>query len=103
MFDTVTATIETPYMGWALILPIILNRRYLPVLYRGGVRGASQSSFTVEDSSWFCSRCTARADNLDGEGGRRSHELTLAAMAALDAKTLWDEYGIVSDLMVSFT
>jgi len=47
---------------------------------------------------WDC-RCTAQADNLDGEGGRQSHELTLAAMAALDLKTLWEEYGIVSDLM----
>ncbi|KAF5379796.1 hypothetical protein D9615_005664 [Tricholomella constricta] len=47
----------------------------------------------------WCPRCTAPSNNLDGKGGRRSHELTLAVIAALDVKTLWEQYGIVSDLL----
>jgi Plavaka transposase len=53
-------------------------------------------------SSCLCPiRCDAPSDNLDGEGGRRSHELTLALFDALDKKALWDDYGIIDDIMVS--
>ncbi|KAF8868321.1 hypothetical protein BD779DRAFT_1684189 [Infundibulicybe gibba] len=47
----------------------------------------------------WCPRCTARWDDLDGEGGRRSHEHTLALFDALGTKALWKGYGIVSDIM----
>jgi Plavaka transposase len=46
-------------------------------------------------------RCDAKWDNLDGNiAGRRSHELTCSLVAALDRNSLWDDYGIVSDIMV---
>jgi hypothetical protein len=45
-------------------------------------------------------RCTASSKDLDGEGGRRSHEHTVSLFETLDAKELWDEYGIVDDVMV---
>ncbi|KAF8227159.1 hypothetical protein L208DRAFT_1298111, partial [Tricholoma matsutake] len=48
----------------------------------------------------WCARCDALASNLDGEGGRQTHELTLALFDALDKKVLWDNYGIVDDIMV---
>lgn len=48
----------------------------------------------------WCPRCNARWDNLDGEGGRRIHELSLALLDTLDKKALWDDYGIVSEIMV---
>ncbi|KAG6818469.1 hypothetical protein H0H93_004738 [Arthromyces matolae] len=48
----------------------------------------------------WCSRCTATFDNLDGPGGRRSHEHTLALFDALGKRSLWDDYSIVSDIMV---
>ncbi|KAG6835315.1 hypothetical protein H0H93_002803, partial [Arthromyces matolae] len=47
----------------------------------------------------WCSRCTATFDNLDGPGGRRSHEHTLALFDALGKRSLWDDYGIVADIM----
>jgi hypothetical protein len=50
--------------------------------------------------SVFYSRCNAWHDDLDGEGGRRSHELTLALFDVLDKKRLWEDYGIVDDIMV---
>lgn len=46
-------------------------------------------------------RCDASNKNLDGEGGRRSHALTDALFDALDHKTLWDDYGIIPDVIVS--
>ncbi|KAJ3495158.1 hypothetical protein NLJ89_g10671 [Agrocybe chaxingu] len=49
----------------------------------------------------WCPRCTADKNDLDGEGaGPRSHEHTLAVHAAMpNKKDLWDNYGIVSDIM----
>ena len=47
------------------------------------------------------SRCDARRDDLDGEGDRRSHALTDILLDGLDLKALWDDYGIVGDLLVS--
>ncbi|EGO27012.1 hypothetical protein SERLADRAFT_436843 [Serpula lacrymans var. lacrymans S7.9] len=50
----------------------------------------------------WCPRCTALPTNLDGEGKRRSEEHIEALVNCLDLGVLWDEYGIVGDL-VSFT
>ncbi|KAG6822806.1 hypothetical protein H0H92_012505, partial [Tricholoma furcatifolium] len=47
----------------------------------------------------WCTRCTARFDDLDGPGGRRSHEHTLALFDILGKRSLWDDYGIVSDIL----
>ncbi len=50
----------------------------------------------------WCPKCTANKDDLDGVQGRHTHEWTQAAMEAFDNKTLWDDYGIISGVMVSF-
>ncbi|KAJ7571816.1 hypothetical protein C8J56DRAFT_1009909 [Mycena floridula] len=50
----------------------------------------------------WCPRCTARHDDLDGPGGRRSHEHTESLYEALGARSLWDEYGVIDGIM-SFT
>nr|GAT57072.1 predicted protein [Mycena chlorophos] len=47
----------------------------------------------------WCARCTASNKNLDGEGGRRTQEHTDALFEALDHKTLWDQYGIIPDVL----
>lgn len=47
--------------------------------------------------SW---RCDARWDNLDHTGGRRSHRLTEVLFEAMGTKALWDDYGIINDIMV---
>ncbi|KAG6905029.1 hypothetical protein DXG01_005543 [Tephrocybe rancida] len=47
----------------------------------------------------WCAKCNALHNNLDGEGGRRSHDLTLALMDAMGSQVLWDEYGIVDGIM----
>lgn len=50
----------------------------------------------------FLPRCLGHHKHLD-DGlchGRRSEELREALVAALDKKTLWNEYGIVSSIIV---
>ena len=46
-------------------------------------------------------RCTADRKNLDGGGVRRSHEHTQLLMDAFNVKTLWDDHGVVADILVS--
>ncbi|KIL58389.1 hypothetical protein M378DRAFT_86568 [Amanita muscaria Koide BX008] len=47
----------------------------------------------------WCPLCTASNKNLDGEGGRRVHELTEVLMEAHNEKTLWFDYGIIPGIM----
>ncbi|KAF8809162.1 hypothetical protein BYT27DRAFT_7255031 [Phlegmacium glaucopus] len=49
----------------------------------------------------WCPKCTASPDNLDGGGGLRSrvHTNVLLESGAIDIKELWDDYGIVGDLI----
>ena len=46
-------------------------------------------------------RCTADRKNLDGGGVRRSHEHTQLLMDTFGAKALWDDHGIIADILVS--
>ncbi|EGO01102.1 hypothetical protein SERLA73DRAFT_159632 [Serpula lacrymans var. lacrymans S7.3] len=50
----------------------------------------------------WCPRCIAWPNNLDGEGGRRSEDHTEVLANFLSPVVLWDQYGIVSDI-VPFT
>ena len=45
----------------------------------------------------------ARPEDLDGEGGRRSREHTELLVNELELGVLWDEYGLVGDIVVSKT
>ncbi|KZP34143.1 hypothetical protein FIBSPDRAFT_906343 [Athelia psychrophila] len=48
----------------------------------------------------WCPRCTSRPDNLDTPNpGRRTAEHTEAVCQAFNLKTLWEDYGIVGDLV----
>ncbi|KZT20824.1 hypothetical protein NEOLEDRAFT_1074755, partial [Neolentinus lepideus HHB14362 ss-1] len=50
----------------------------------------------------WCPKCTARRGSLEGDGIniRRWCEHTEALVESLDLGTLWDEYGIVGDIVV---
>jgi hypothetical protein len=49
----------------------------------------------------YLSRCTAPADNLDGDlYGRRSRDHTEILVEAFELGVLWDEYGLVGDVIV---
>jgi hypothetical protein len=47
-------------------------------------------------------RCTADKSDLNGTGGRRSRDHTELLVTELELGTLWDEYGLVGDIIVSF-
>ncbi|KAH7903397.1 hypothetical protein BJ138DRAFT_1194342, partial [Hygrophoropsis aurantiaca] len=50
----------------------------------------------------WCAKCTALPENLDGNGGRRTRELTDLLTNTFSSDTLWDQYGIDDDI-VPFT
>lgn len=84
-----------------LILQIILNKRFLRALFRVGVR--SRSLLKLESkcfSDLIVIRCTAQQNNLDGGGGRRSRDHTELLVRELELGVLWDEYGLVGDIVV---
>ncbi|TBU21633.1 hypothetical protein BD311DRAFT_782809 [Dichomitus squalens] len=47
----------------------------------------------------WCPKCDAHRDHLDGEGVQRSHSVTDPLLDALSLRALWDDYGIVGDLL----
>ncbi|KAH9960987.1 hypothetical protein BJV74DRAFT_871953 [Russula compacta] len=47
----------------------------------------------------WCPKCTAPANNLDAESGRRSHAHTDALLEQYSLKILWDDYGIVGNII----
>ena len=48
-------------------------------------------------------RCNAHWKDLDhGDAGRRAHRHTEALFEAVGKNSLWDDYGIISDIMVRF-
>lgn len=56
---------------------------------------ALRSSYCISD--WFCS-CTSK--DLTAAGGRRSREHTEALVSHFELGVLWEEYGLVGDLVV---
>jgi hypothetical protein len=87
--------------------PILLttqSKSCLLVLCRGGVRGKSPHCSLVQ--GWFLilmdfNRCDAHWSNLDNsDAGRRAHRHTEALFEAVGIKSLWDDYGIISDILV---
>ncbi|KAJ6626485.1 hypothetical protein B0H10DRAFT_2302293 [Mycena sp. CBHHK59/15] len=47
----------------------------------------------------WCARCTASNKDLDGPSGRRSQAHTEALFDVFDHKTLWDDYGVIPDVL----
>jgi hypothetical protein len=47
-------------------------------------------------------RCTANNKDLDGEAGRRSRDHTELLVSEFELGVLWDEYGLVGDIIVGY-
>ena len=50
----------------------------------------------------WCYSCTAKSDDLDGGGGPRSREHTELLVCSFELGVLWDEYGLIGDIVVGF-
>ena len=48
-------------------------------------------------------RCVAKATNLEEKGAQRTVEFAEALIEAFDTQDLWDEFGMVKDLVVRFS
>ena len=60
----------------------------------------SACSFYSPLHSQFIYRCTANAKDLDGGGGRRCREHTELLVESFGLRDLWEEYGLVGDVIV---
>ena len=92
-------------MALDLTLPTIQSRLSLHALSRIGAQCLFTIAFkVVGDPLLICSRCTSSPDNLDSGDGLHSriHTDVLLESGAISLKELWDDYGIVGDLIVSF-
>ena len=49
---------------------------------------------------FIATRCTAHRNDLDVGGGRRSRDHTELLVSELELGVLWDEYGLVGDIVV---
>jgi hypothetical protein len=78
------------------ILQIIPSRLSSPASYKGGVHG--MLSWPL--SSSCCNFCSCTAKDLAVAGGRRSREHTEMLVSELELGVLWDEYGLVGNLVV---
>ena len=96
------ATIADVYMGWVRTSPTTLNKPYSLVSSQAGVRGELGLISTGDAKCNMTGRrCTAPSSDLDGSlAGRRSHEHTECAIDACTLQDLWNNYGIVGDLIV---
>ena len=93
-------TIVKLYILLGLILRITRSKSNSHALYKTGVHGTSFNCIPRHFSQFSIFRCTALSTDLDGEADRRSHEHTEHLMEAFDNTTLWDQWGVVSGIMV---
>lgn len=70
--------------------------------YRAGVLGKQFFCFHVLFTHAFFRRCQAQKDDLDGELSRfpRTRELTEELVAEQRVSNLWDDFGIIADVVV---
>ena len=54
----------------------------------------------VSCQSYMSYRCTANRNNLNGGGGQHCHEHTELIVSEFELGVLWDEYGVIGDIVV---
>jgi hypothetical protein len=87
-------------MGLVPISQTTQNRPYLPASCKAGV----QSTYSYQQKALLMpchSRCTAPANDLDsGQHVRRSQAHAELLVEEFELGMLWDEYGLVGDIVI---
>ena len=101
--DALMGTIAAFYGELALISPIIRSKFCWPVLCSIGVAGKYSSCIHLFFAHNFIHSCQGGKDNLDGPLSRlpRTRDLTEKLITNFQVGTLWDKFGIISDVVVS--
>lgn len=94
-------------MGWALTSQTTQSSVCSLASYKDGALGITTSLFLtkvhITHFSHYSFRCTARSTRLDQDEPRqRTKNHTNVLLEELELGTLWTEYGLVGDVIVSF-
>jgi hypothetical protein len=101
-FDALMATFAASSMGSAHISPITQSKFGYLASYKTGAQSMLRSSISWAHNLIPPSRCDAKPDNLDAPGARRRKDTKTAFLVTcFDPGTLWDDFGIRSDVIVS--
>ena len=91
-------------MGLDHIQLIIQSKHFSPVLFKAGALGKTLFFAIIHTHTQGCIRCTAPSRDLDGYRHlRRSSTHTDMLGEEFELGVLWDEYGIVGDVIVNFS
>lgn len=96
------ATIAAQCTDWVRTLPITKSKLYWLASYGTGVQGALfliQLVFALVNVN--LTRCLGHRLNLDEGGLLRSRDHTDILIEELDVDDLWNEFGVVDDIVVS--
>jgi hypothetical protein len=89
------------YMALVHISPIIPSSVFLHVLCKDGVQSKAKDYPLPLLKILNYSRCTARSTHLESDALRsRTREHTNLLVEELDLGILWDEYGLVGNIIV---
>ena len=76
----------------------------MPALFKAGVLGKTLFFAIEHTDSYDCIRCTAPSRDLYGQRHlHRSHDHTEMLGEEFELGVLWDEYGIVGDVIVNIS
>jgi hypothetical protein len=85
-------------MAWARILLTILNKPFWLVSCKDGAPSMYFMCLAIIIDDF--TRCTASPEDLEGPSVLRCCEHTAALAEGFELGILWDEYGIVGDIVV---
>ena len=95
--------LQTLSMGLAPTSQTIQNRHYQAASCKAGAQSMSQYPHQLYTSLTCLYRCTTPAKDLDsGQYGHRSQVHAELLVEEFELGMLWDEYGLVRDIVVSY-
>ena len=105
LFSVVMENVAVPFMVWDPISQTILNSVFFPALSRDGAQSTDhqfvcqlRTSFNNLDPN----RCLSPPKKFDEAIVPRSREHTAILVENEELISVWDEYGLIGDIVVTF-